>query len=208
MRVMPRLVLACVAVTTVLALGACAAPPTQEARSAPTAEKGGSPGGVPMELRRFDVQSKDGSVLFRLGDLHCAHPSHPLHGTYGDCNAIPVVVLENPKTGNCIALHPYANLIIHSERKRTPVVWQIVAGALHYEFDSSKDGIAISPSPGDTTDPTANYDRKQNLGKKWKWEVHEKAIYPKTFYHLPNVFDTKAKKPCVPIDPGVITVID
>ena len=25
------------------------------------------------------MQSKDGNVIFKLGDLHCAHPDHPKH---------------------------------------------------------------------------------------------------------------------------------
>lgn len=220
MRVMPRLVLACVAAATVISLAACVSPPMQEARSSSAEARSAPPlapgrarnlAGVPIELRKFNVQTADGNVIFKLGDLHCAHPSHPTHGTYGDCNGIPVVVLENPLDDSCIAVHPYANLIIHSEEKRkTPVVWQIVAGKPDYEFDTSKDGIAISKVTG-TTDPTlpsANYNGKQHQGKKWKWDLHEEAKYPKTFYHLPNVVNKKTGKPCVPIDPGMINVLN
>jgi len=163
-----------------------------------------------MELRKFNVQSKDGSVTFKLGDLHCAAHGHPLHKTYGDCIGVPVVVLENPLNGGCIAVHPYANLIIHSKRERTLVVWHIVFGAAYYEFDKSIDGIALSKVTG-TTDPTLpsdNYDKKEHQGRRWKWELRETALDDKAFYHLPNVVNTQTGKPCEPIDPGMINVVN
>lgn len=202
MRTIPsKTALACVLVS----LAACTTPPTQESASA-SGSKGGD---IPKELRKFNVQSKDGNVTFKLGDLNCAHPSHPTHKLYGDCIGIPVVVLENPFNGECIAVHPYANLIVHSDKMRTPVVWQIVGGP-RYEFDRRQDGIALGRMPG-TTDPTLpddNYDRKQHQGQRWKWELRDDAKYPKTFYHLPHVVDTTTGKPCVPIDPGMINVVN
>lgn len=208
MRTIPSQIgLACVLVSLV----ACTTAPNQEPRSAPppaSASKGAS-GDIPMELRKFDVQSKDGSVTFRFGDYHCAHPSHPTYRLYGDCNGIPVAVLENPYNGDCIAVHPYANLIIHSDRMRTLIVWQIFGGR-QYEFDRTQDGITLGKMSG-TTDPTLpgdNYDRKQHQGQRWKWELRDDAKYPKTFYHLPYVVNTTNGKPCVPIDPGMINVVN
>lgn len=218
MRVIPlRIVLACIPAGIAVSLAACVSPPTQEARSMPAEARSAPPqpakprgaDDISIELRKFNVQSKDGNVLFKLGDLHCAHERHPKHGMYGDCNGIPVVVLENPLDGSCIAVHPYANLIIHSERYRTQVFWEII-GAKYYEFDKGQDGIAISQVTGtiDPTLPSDNYDRKQHMGRKWKWELRDDAKYPKTFYHLPNVVNTQTGKPCVPIDPGMINVLN
>lgn len=216
MRVLPlRIVLACMHASIAVSLAACVSPPTQEARSMPAEARSApppatrgtrGPGDVPMELRKFDVQSRDGNVTFRVGDLHCAEPSHPLHGRYPDCNGIPVVVLDNPK-GGCIAVIPYANLIIHSQKKRTRVVWQITGGS-DYEFDRSQDGIPLFKSKTDPTLPSRNYDRKQHQGDKWKWELHEEALYPKTFYHFANVVDKRTGTACEPIDPGMINVIN
>lgn len=209
MRFMPRLVLACVAATTVISLAACVSSPSQDARSAPAyaSERPVSRDGPKSGLGKDGVQSAEGNVIIKMGDLHCAEPSHPLHGTYPDCNAIPVVVLLKP-LGGCIALMPYVNLYIHSDKKRVRVVWQIL-GPSDYEF-AANDGIAISKVTG-TTDPTLpsrNYDRKQNQGNKWKWELSDEALYPETFYHLPNVVQKKTGKPCEPIDPGMVNVVN
>ena len=201
--------MACVGACISIALAACMSAPVQDAGTAKPAAsaqrtKDGPPQ-VPSELRKLKVQSRDGSVIINVGDYHCAEGSHSSHGRYGDCDNIPAVVLLKPD-GSCIGLLPYADLWIHSNKKRTKVVWQIF-GPPGYQFDTGKDGIEIDKQSSDPTLPGSNYDGKQNQGRKFKWELKEDALTPRQFYHLPNIVDPNGV-PCEPIDPGMINLVN
>lgn len=222
MRVMPlRLALTCVAATIAISLTACVSAPSQEARSAPPSASAQSaralnPRELPLsELRKVGVQSFQGSVIINVGDYHCAEGSHKYHDTYGDCDAIPVVVLLKP-AGGCVALIPYADLWIHTDKKKVKLTWQII-GPKNYVFnpntampiDPLKDGIAITKvtNTTDPTNPSDNYNGKAHGGRKFSWELKQDALTPRAFYHYANVNDPNGNA-CEPIDPGMINLVN
>jgi len=207
-----EIVMACVSAATAMSLIGCAsapagqAPAASDARAAPSVPpKSFAPRDAASVDKREFVKTLNGSVVFYFGEYHCAEGSHPQHKLYGDCDGIPAVVLLKP--GGCIGLLPYKSLTIHSEMKRTKVVWQIF-GPPHYAFDTRFDGIALSATPGDPSVPSDNYDKKDNGGRKFKWELKE-SVPTRLFYHLPNIVDTSTTPPtpCEPIDPRMINLI-
>jgi len=216
MRLTPRLGLASVAAATVTVLAGCISAPAQEARPAPAsaAAKAQTARDEPgANLRKSNVRSLDGSVIINVGDYHCAEGSHKYHELYGDCDPLPVVVLLKP-AGGCIALIPYANLWIHTDKKKVKLTWQIM-GPKNYVFDPNnaddplKDGIAITKVTGttDTTAPGDNYTGKMNGQTKYTWTLRDNALTPRAFYHYADVVDPSGH-PCEPIDPGMINLVN
>ncbi len=215
MRVMPRLVFACIAATGATFLAGCMSAPAQEARSAPATASTTAQVSRDMpvtKLGKVGVKSLAGSVIINVGDYHCAEGRHKDHELYGDCDPLPVVVLIKP--GGCVALIPYANLWIHTDRKRVSLTWRIM-GPKNYVFnenkanDPLKDGIALTKVTG-TTDPTApgdNYTGRSNGQRRFTWVLKDDALTPRAFYHYANVVDPDGNA-CEPIDPGMINLVN
>lgn len=205
MRIVPMRVDCALAVSTMaFGLAACMSPPLEETRPIGGAlvQSREMPPGDLTPGARLSVTSKLGSATLRAGDFHCAEQTHPKRALYPDCNSLPVVVLLKPK-GGCLSLIPYVNLYIHSERKRTHVVWEII-GPKGYQF-AEGNGIALTTSDG--SDPGMTYDSKKHMGRHFKWELRDSAVFPATIYHVANVVDEQGV-PCEPIDPGMINVVN
>jgi len=190
-----------------LSLAACApivaqtdrAPPPPSDRSAPAPSARDLP--LPKDVK-VGARSALGTAVLNDGIYHCADPQHPLLSKYPDCRGIPVIVLVTQK--GCLSLIPYAALVIHSDRKKTKVVWQIY-GPVGYEFAGN--GIELSRLNGGTLNPGDVYANKQHQGDRYKWELKQGAIFPGGMAHDAHVVDPNGVA-CEPIDPVAINIID
>lgn len=210
MRTPPNFVRASGVAMATLSLAACTSMETERARPVPApTERAGPPSSKSNDLLipdnvKIGVRSKFGTAELKDGIYQCADPSHPKRTLYPDCKGIPVIVLQKT-TGGCLSLIPYAGLIIHSERKKTKVVWQIY-GPTGYEF-AAANGIELRRLSGGTLNPGDVYTQSQHQGDRFKWELKEGAYFPGGMAHDAHVVDPSGV-PCEPLDPVAINVID
>jgi hypothetical protein len=207
MRISLNLVrVACIA-GAALSLAACAPMAQVSTPPGPAAERSAPPPPSSRDLPlpkdvKLGARSRYGTAMLTDGIFHCADPKHPAIAKYPDCRGIPVIVLQTQQ--GCLSLIPYAALVIHSDRKKTKVIWQIY-GPQGYEFAS--DGIQLSRLIGGTLNPGDVYANKQHQGDRYKWELKQDAIFPGGMAHDARVVDPSGT-PCEPIDPVAINIID
>jgi len=189
-------------------LAACAPMPPQDSRPAATAAERSraSPdlaGLVLPEKVKLGAKSLFGTAMLNDGIFQCVDSDHPKANKYPDCKGIPVIVLQK-SSGGCLSLVPYAGLIIHSERKRTKIIWQIY-GPKGYEFAAN--GIELKKVSSGTLNPGDVYSDSQHQGDRFKWELKQGAIFPGAMAHQAHVVDPSGMD-CEPIDPVAINIID
>lgn len=148
------------------------------------------------------VRSRLGTVSLAQGDYHCAAAGHPYADKYTPCTDIPVVVLFK-NDGSCLALVPYARLVVHTDKRRTPLEWSIF-GSSTASFDANK-GIEIKVQSSDGTPLGDVYDGKSHGGNRYRWVIKPNAPKDKQFDHAANVVDAN-NRPCEPIDPIAVNV--
>lgn len=193
-----------------LGLAACAPMQSRDAAStasadavSPAAATRDGPASLLPDNVKLGVMSRFGTASLKDGIYQCADNNHPKLTLYPSCSGIPVIVLQK-STGGCLSLIPYAGLIVHSERRRTKIVWQIY-GPTGYSF--TDDGIELSKLNGGTLNPPDVYANKQNQGDRFKWELKQGAVFPGGMNHEAHVVDPSGV-PCEPIDPVAINIID
>jgi hypothetical protein len=155
--------------------------------------------------KRVGIQSEFGTASLQDGVYHCVSDEHPNPNRYPKCNdGIPVIVLLKESGSGCLALVPYRRLEVHTDQRRTKVVWKLF-GPDGYRFDTTK-GIELRRKQGSTdpTKPDAIFqDGGRDTGDKFRWTVRLGAPEKREFDHDASVRDAQDKL-CERIDPLII----